>query len=257
VADPAPGSFAPPAILSSGRSKPRVALVHYWLVAMRGGERVLERLLGLYPDADILTHVYDPAAVSARIRAANVRTSFINQLPYARKLYQYYLPLMPMALEELDLSDYDLVISSEAGPAKGVITAPNARHFCYCHSPMRYIWDHYHQYRKEANLLARMAMPTMYHRLREWDVSSSARVDHFAANSSFIQQRIRKFWRREAEVIHPRSRPACSALRARSTISTCGSARWCPTSGLIWRSMPSTPTACRWSWSAAGAWRRR
>ncbi len=192
-----------PAILANGRSRPRVALVHYWLVGMRGGERVIERLLNLFPDADILTHVYDPAAVSARIRAANVRTSFINQLPYARRFYQYYLPLMPMALEELDLSDYDIVISSEAGPAKGVITTPNARHFCYCHSPMRYIWDHYHQYRKEANLLARMAMPAMYHRLREWDVSSSARVDHFAANSSFVQQRIRKFWRREAEVIHP------------------------------------------------------
>ncbi|MDE1917936.1 MAG: glycosyltransferase [Sphingomonadales bacterium] len=193
----------PPAPAILGQRKPRVAIVHYWLVAMRGGERVLERLLNLYPDADILTHVYDLQAVSARIRAARVRTSFINSLPYARKFYQYYLPLMPMALEELDLSGYDLVISSEAGPAKGVITPPNAMHVCYCHSPMRYIWDHYHQYRKEANWLARMAMPSMYHRLREWDVSSSARVDRIAANSHFIQSRIRKFWRREAEVIHP------------------------------------------------------
>jgi glycosyltransferase involved in cell wall biosynthesis len=170
---------------------------------MRGGERVVERLLNLYPDADVFTHVYDPAAVSTRIRQANVRTTFINRLPCARRFYQYYLPLMPMALEELDLSGYDIVISSEAGPAKGVITAPGAKHVCYCHSPMRYIWDHYHQYRREANFLARMAMPLMYHRLREWDVSSSARVDSFAANSYFIQKRIRKFWRREAEVIHP------------------------------------------------------
>lgn len=196
-------SAGQPVVASGRRSAPRVALVHYWLIAMRGGERVLERLLDLYPDADVFTHVYNPSAVSARIRQANVRTTFIDRLPYARRLYQYYLPLMPMALEELDLSGYDVVISSEAGPAKGVITAPGAMHYCYCHSPMRYIWDQYHQYRKEANFLARMAMPMMYHRLREWDVSSSARVDHFAANSRFIQKRIRKFWRREAEVIHP------------------------------------------------------
>jgi glycosyltransferase involved in cell wall biosynthesis len=149
---------------------------------MRGGERVLERLLGLHPGADIFTHVYDPARVSARIRQANVKTSLINRMPLSRRFYQYYLPLMPMALEELDLSAYDLVISSESGPAKGVITQPSSLHLCYCHSPMRYL---------------------MYHRLRNWDVSSSARVDRFAANSSFIQSRIAKVWRRSAEVIHP------------------------------------------------------
>jgi len=184
-------------------SQPRVAIVHYWLVSMRGGERVLEQMLDLYPQADIFTHVYDPDAVSAKIRAAKVTTSFIDRMPLSKKLYQYYLPLMPMALEELDLSGYDLVISSEAGPSKGVITAPTALHACYCHSPMRYLWDHYHRYKKEANWLARRAMPMMYHRLRAWDVSSSARVDRFAANSEFIRQRIRKVWRREAEVIHP------------------------------------------------------
>jgi glycosyltransferase involved in cell wall biosynthesis len=184
-------------------SQPRVAIVHYWLVSMRGGERVLERLLNLYPQADVFTHVYDPAAVSARIRRAKVSTSFIDRLPFSKKLYQYYLPLMPMALEELDLSGYDLVISSEAGPSKGVITAPASLHVCYCHSPMRYLWDHYHRYKQEANWLARMAMPGMYHRLRAWDVSSSARVDRIAANSHFIRQRINKVWRREAQVIHP------------------------------------------------------
>lgn len=184
-------------------SAPRVALVHYWLVSMRGGERVLERLLGLHPRADIFTHVYDPARVSSRIRQANVKTSLIDRMPLSRRLYQYYLPLMPMALEELDLSSYDLVISSESGPAKGVITQPGSLHLCYCHSPMRYLWDHYHQYKREANPLTRLVMPMMYHRLRNWDVSSSARVDRFAANSSFIQSRIAKFWRRNSEVIHP------------------------------------------------------
>lgn len=191
------------AVVSTRFSQPRVAIVHYWLVSMRGGERVLERMLQLYPQADLFTHVYDPAAVSARIRQAKVTTSFIDRLPFSKKFYQYYLPLMPMALEELDLGGYDLVISSEAGPSKGVITAPASLHACYCHSPMRYLWDHYHRYKQQANWLARIAMPGMYHRLREWDVSSSARVDRIAANSHFIQQRIRKVWRREAEVIHP------------------------------------------------------
>ena len=184
-------------------SEPRVAIVHYWLVAMRGGERVIEQLLRLYPQADLFTHVIDKDRMSPTIRAAKVNTSFINRLPFARRFYQYYLPLMPMALEEFDLSDYDLVISSESGPAKGVITRPGSLHVCYCHSPMRYIWDHYHQYKGEANVLARAVMPAMYHRLRQWDVASSARVDRFAANSAFVQQRIEKVWRREAQVIHP------------------------------------------------------
>jgi glycosyltransferase involved in cell wall biosynthesis len=184
-------------------SAPRVAIVHYWLVSMRGGERVLERLLHLFPGADIFTHVYDDRKMSATIRASKVTTTWINQLPFSRNLYQYYLPLMPMALEELDLSAYDLVISSESGPAKGIITSPHAIHLCYCHSPMRYLWDHYHLYRKDANLLAKAAMPFLYHRLRQWDLSSSARVDTMVANSHFIQDRIRKFWRRESEVIHP------------------------------------------------------
>jgi glycosyltransferase involved in cell wall biosynthesis len=184
-------------------SQPRVAIVHYWLVAMRGGERVVERLLRLFPQADLFTHVYDPNAMSARIRQARVHTSFIGRLPFATRAYQYYLPLMPMALEGLDLRGYDLVISSESGPAKGVITDPGSLHACYCHSPMRYLWDHYHLYRQEANPLVRLAMPLAYHRLRQWDMSSSARVDRFAANSSFIRDRIRKCWRREAEVIHP------------------------------------------------------
>ena len=181
----------------------RVAIIHYWLVGMRGGERVIERLLHLYPDADLFTHVYAPEAMSSVIRARPVKTTFIQKLPGAARHYQKYLPLMPMALEELDLRGYDLVISSESGPAKGVIAAPDARHVCYCHSPMRYLWDHYHDYKVSAGRVARMAMPLMFHSLRQWDVTSAARVDQFVANSSFIQKRIQRAWRRDSLVVHP------------------------------------------------------
>jgi len=181
----------------------RVAIVHYWLVGMRGGERVIEHLLDLFPDADLFTHVYDPQKVSARIRKAQVRQSFIGRLPGARRHYQKYLPLMPLALEELDLRGYDLVISSESGPAKGVITGPDTLHLCYCHSPMRYLWDHYQDYRESAGWLSRRIMPLAFHRLRQWDVTSASRVDGFIANSSFIARRIAKVWGREACVVHP------------------------------------------------------
>jgi len=183
--------------------QPRVALVHYWLVGMRGGERVLERLLHLYPQADIFTHVYVPEAMSDMIRARHVRTSFIQRLPWAEKLYQKYLPLMPLALESLDLRGYDLVISSESGPAKGVIAPPDALHVCYCHSPMRYLWDHFHDYHENASRVSRAAMPLLFHRLRQWDTASAARVDAVMANSSFIQRRVRRAWGRESTIVHP------------------------------------------------------
>ena len=181
----------------------RVAIVHYWLVGMRGGERVIEHLLDLFPDADLFTHVYDPQKVSARIHKAQVRQSFIGRLPGARRHYQKYLPLMPLALEELDLRGYDLVISSESGPAKGVITGPDTLHLCYCHSPMRYLWDHYQDYRESAGWLSRRIMPLAFHRLRQWDVTSASRVDGFIANSGYIARRIAKVWGREARVVHP------------------------------------------------------
>ncbi len=181
----------------------RVAIVHYWLVGMRGGEKVLEELCRLYPDADIFTHVHDPARTSALINGHRITTTYISRLPFARKLYQKYLPLMPSALEELDLTGYDLVISSESGPAKGVITHPNAVHVCYCHSPMRYLWDQYHTYRGNASRATRLVMSLTMPMLRAWDVASAARVDHFIANSSFIARRIAKSYRRDSEVIFP------------------------------------------------------
>jgi len=188
-----------------GRSQQalRVAIVHYWLLNMRGGEKVLEEICNMFPQADVFTHVYAPEKISEPIRRHPVRTTFIAGLPLARSRYQAYLPLMPLALEELDLSAYDLVISSEAGPAKGVIVRPDALHLCYCHSPMRYIWDQYPVYRRSAGLLARCMMPFLMTRLRQWDVTSAARVDHFVANSTAVASRIEKYWRRQAEVVPP------------------------------------------------------
>jgi len=187
----------------STKEAPRVALIHYWLVGMRGGEKVLESLCRMFPQADIYTHVHVPGSVGQVIGAHRITQTRVGRMPMAPRMYQKYLPFMPRALEELDLTGYDLVISSEAGPAKGVITPPDAPHLCYCHSPMRYLWDQYHAYRAGAGRLTQMLMPHMAHRLRQWDVTSAARVDGFAANSTHVAARIRKYWGREAGVVHP------------------------------------------------------
>jgi len=181
----------------------RVALVHYWLTKMRGGERVLEALAEMFPEADIFTHVYDPDGISDTLKAHKIETTFISKIPFALSQYQKYLPFMPRALEQLDLSAYDLVISSESGPAKGVVPRPDAFHMCYCHSPMRYIWDLYPEYYASSGFLARQVFPGIAHRLRTWDATSAMRVDQFIANSSFVAKRIDKYYRRPSEVIHP------------------------------------------------------
>lgn len=181
----------------------RVAIVHYWLVTMRGGERVIEALLDLYPEADVFAHVADPAAISPRIAARLKGTTFVGRIPGAKRLYKKLLPLMPLALERLDLSDYDLVISSEAGPAKGVLPRADALHVCYCHSPMRYLWVMPEGYLAELPRVLRPLASWMLHRMRIWDVTTAARVDHFIANSRTVATRIRKFWRRDATVVHP------------------------------------------------------
>ncbi len=181
----------------------RVALLHYWIVTWRGGERVLKAIADLFPDADIYAHVVDEALVQRELPGRSVRTTFINRLPRARRYYQAYLPMMPTALEQLDLRKYDLVISSESGPAKGVIVSPGACHVCYCHSPMRYIWDMYHDYAQGRGKLTRALMAPMFHYVRMWDQLSAQRVDHYVANSHFVAQRIQKYYRRPSTVIHP------------------------------------------------------
>ncbi|MGV1794637.1 glycosyltransferase [Rhizobium sp. A37_96] len=181
----------------------RVAIVHYWLVSMRGGEKVVEALCDMYPDADIFTLVYDENRVSEKIRKHKIYTSFLQRIPGAVRSYQSLLPLMPFALESFDLSDYDLIISSESGPAKGIIPSPRATHVCYCHSPMRYLWDHYHVYRSHAGLASRLMMPMLAPLLRSWDVNTSLRVDRFVANSHHVCDRISKYYRRSATVLYP------------------------------------------------------
>jgi len=181
----------------------KTALIHYWLVNDRGGEKVLAALAKLYPEADLFTHVYDPEAMPEAISRLNIRTTFIQKLPFAKKRYQSYLPLMPLALRRLELSGYDLIISSESGPAKGIRKSEAATHICYCHTPMRYLWDMSDEYYKNASILKKLGMNLFLPWLRKWDVRSAEQVDHFIANSQFVADRIKRIYNREATVIHP------------------------------------------------------
>lgn len=180
----------------------RAAIVHYWLLNRRGGEKVLEALCRLLPDADLFTLFCDPDSLGPNLRRHRITTSFLNPL---RRGYRSLLPLMPMALESFDLRTYDLVLSSESGPAKGVITSSSTRHICYCHTPMRYLWDLYPAYRNEwtRSRLKRALMTPLSHYLRMWDYSSSARVDTFVANSENVRRRLWKTYRRDAVVVYP------------------------------------------------------
>jgi glycosyltransferase involved in cell wall biosynthesis len=196
----------------------KVAIIHYWLVGMRGGEKVIEALCEMYPQADIFTHVYVPEMVSDRIRQHRIIPTFINSLPRAARMYKNYLPLMPLALEQLDRRGYDLIISSESGPAKGIIAPSDAVHVCYCHSPMRYIWNMYHDYRKSAGRLARLMMPPLSHYLRMWDVTSAARVDSFVANSATVARRIHRFYGVDSTIIHPPVDTAAFSIAAPSQL---------------------------------------
>lgn len=170
---------------------------------MRGGEKVLRALCDMYPEAIIFTHVSNPDLVKKHFPDHEIKHTFISKLPFAQKQYRSYLPLMPMALEELDLNGFDLVISSESGPTKGVVADPGARHICYCHSPMRYLWDQRHLYRREASMPVKILAPLISHPLRVWDVTSAARVDQFITNSAFVAGRIKKYYRRDSTVVHP------------------------------------------------------
>ena len=183
----------------------KIAIFHYWLVTWRGGENVLKSVLELYPNADLYTHVYKPELVAEHLPEYKnrIKTTFIHKLPFAAKLYQKYVAFMPFAQEQLDLTEYDLVISFESGPAKNIVTHPNALHICYCHSPMRYIWDMYWLYQKEASKITRLLMKPLAHYLKVCDQLSANRVDYFIANSKYISRRIEKCYRRKSDVIYP------------------------------------------------------
>lgn len=180
----------------------RSAIVHYWLLGMRGGEAVVEALARLLPDAPIYTLFYDPERVSPFLRSRVVNASFLNPL---RRAYRSLLPLMPLALEAFDLREYDLVVSSESGPAKGVLVSSHSRHICYCHSPMRYLWDLYPAYLHEwtRSAFKRTLMMPLTNYLRLWDYASASRVDDFVANSANVQNRIWRAYRRDSQIVCP------------------------------------------------------
>lgn len=184
----------------------RVAVVHDFLYTYAGAERVLEQILQVFPHADLFS-LFDflPADQRGFIQNKKVQTSFINGLPFARKKHRAYLPLMPLAIEQLDVSRYDVVISSSYAVAKGVITRPGQLHVCYCHTPIRYAWDLQHQYLKEAGLTGiRSLLPrAILHYIRNWDARSAAGVDLFLTNSMFVGQRIQKFYRRSSRPVYP------------------------------------------------------
>jgi glycosyltransferase involved in cell wall biosynthesis len=185
----------------------RIAIVCDWLVTMGGAEKVLAEIIRCYPDADLFA-VIDFLDVEKRQQIANkvAKTTFIQKLPFAKTHYRSYLPLMPLAIEQLDLSNYDLILSSSHAVAKGVITGPDQVHISYIHSPMRYAWDLQHQYLRESGLdrkIQGLLARYFLHKLRLWDWRSANGVDHFIANSNYIARRIEKTYRRPAEVIYP------------------------------------------------------
>jgi glycosyltransferase involved in cell wall biosynthesis len=185
----------------------RVAVVHDWLVTYAGAERVLEQMLALYPEADLFSLIdFVPTAERGFLGGRKVHTSFLQRIPGMGRRYRSFLPLMPLAVEQFDLSSYDLVLSSSYAVAKGVLTGPDQLHLCLCYSPMRYAWDLQHQYLRETGLdhglrggLARWVL----HRMRLWDVRTSAGVDRFIAISRYIARRIWKAYRRRSTVIYP------------------------------------------------------
>ena len=207
----------------------RVALVHEWLEAYAGSERVLEQLIACFPQADLFALVdFVPEAARGFLAGKPVCTSFIQRLPLSRRLFRNYVGLMPLAIEQFDMSGYDVVISSNHAVAKGVITGPDQVHISYVHSPMRYAWDLQAQYLRQSGLehgLKGAYARWLLHRLRGWDARSANGVDLFLANSSYIARRIRKVYRRDAIVVHPpvdidRFSPDPAAKRIRYLVSS-------------------------------------
>lgn len=185
----------------------KIAIVHEWLVTYAGSERVLEQMLECYPEAELFALVdFLPSDKRGFIKNKPVITSFIQKLPFAKSIYRSYLPFMPLAIEQFDLSGYDLVISSSHSMAKGVLTGPDQLHLCMCYSPIRYAWDLQQQYLRESGLdtgLKGWLAKWVLHKVRMWDVRTANGVDEFVAISRFISRRIWKVYRRESKVIYP------------------------------------------------------
>lgn len=187
--------------------KARVALVHDWLPLIGGAERVLQEFTNIFPQADIFT-LFDFLTPQQKkiFNSCNIYASYLNKFPYVKKYYRHLLGLCPQAIESFDLTDYDLIISSSASVAKGVITRPNQIHIAYVHSPARYAWDLTHQYLKQSRLdkgIKGYLAQRLLHKFRIWDMRTANGVDHFISNSNYIAKRIYKTYRREAETIYP------------------------------------------------------
>lgn len=181
----------------------KVAIVHYWFLGHAGGEYFIETLAEMFPKADLFFLVADPDKMSLQLRRHRLTTSFLQSVPGIRRWYRQLLLLYPLALEQFDLSGYDLILSSESGPAKGIVSASNSCHICYCHSPMRYLWDFYPAYQRGLGRVVSTVFSVAAHYLRMWDFASAARVDYFVANSTNVAGRIRKCYRRDSTVIYP------------------------------------------------------
>ncbi len=183
----------------------KVAIVHDWLTGMRGGERCLEALCELFPDADVYTLLHLKGTVSATIERHRIVTSLVQSFPLAARFYRYYLPVFPFAIERLRLPSYDLIVSSSHCVAKGIRVPAGAKHLCYIHAPMRYVWDQFENYSGggRSGLVARIGMEMFRTRLQRWDVASAAQVDQFVANSHNIARKVQRYYGRPAAVVHP------------------------------------------------------
>jgi len=183
----------------------RVALVQDWLTGMRGGEKILEVLCELFPDATVFALLHNKGAMSPAIEQMKIKTSFMQHLPMKATKYRHYLPLMPLAIRSLDFSGYDLIISTSAAVAKGAIPRDGAKHICYCNSPMRYVWDQYEEYfgKGRVGFVTRSAMALVAPYLRRWDVRTCDRVHYFIANSHNVAERISRLYHRTSDVMYP------------------------------------------------------
>ncbi|MGD2294294.1 MAG: glycosyltransferase [Candidatus Aminicenantes bacterium] len=179
--------------------------MHDWLTGQRGGEKVLEVLTEIFPQAPIFTLFHFAGSQVQSIEGREIFTSFLQRMPFIRKKYRSYLPLFPLAIELFDLQDFDFVVSSSHCVAKGIIPSPDALHICYIHSPVRYAWNQYFAYFSPDRLgfFSRKLVPPAIHKLRLWDESCSQRVDWFIANSKTTARRVHRYYRRLADVIHP------------------------------------------------------
>lgn len=180
----------------------KIAIVHDWITNLGGAEKVLLKLHEIFPDAPIYTLVYDKKNMEKYFKGIEIRTSFIQKIPFGVKKYRYFLPLMPLAIEQFNLKEYDIVISSSSCCAKGINISTETTHICYCHTPMRYAWDMYWEY-NQGNIIKKYIIAKMMQKLRIWDYITSSRVDMYIANSQNVAKRIKKHYNREAEVIYP------------------------------------------------------